>query len=77
MWKSLPPSRFAEPRIWRKYHSPRVSSAVSSSENSCVPSGKWPQKMIVNAQRLRVRLAVALPAMVNRNPGPDNAGNSR
>jgi hypothetical protein len=75
MWKTLPPSRLAEPSSWRKYHSPRVSSAVSSSVNSWVPSGKCPQKMIVNDQRFRTRFAVALPASVKRKPGPDRAGN--
>ena len=43
----LPPVKFADPRIWRKYHMPRDSPCVSSTVNACVPSGKWPQKMIM------------------------------
>ena len=70
MWNSLPPVRFAEPSSWRWYHSPRVSFSVSSSENSCVPSGKWPQKMIMNDHRLRFRFATALPASVSGADGP-------
>ena len=35
---------------------------VSSTENSWVSSGKWPQKMITYDQMLRARLAVRLPA---------------
>ena len=59
-WNSDPPSRFADPSIWRKYQWPRVSSSHSSTVNSWVPLGKWPQKMIVNAHTFRVRLATAL-----------------
>ena len=69
-WNSLPPSMLAEPSSWRRYHWPRVSSSVSSSVNSCVPSGKWPQKMIMNDHRLRVRLAMALPASTSGSDGP-------
>ena len=37
-WNSLPPVRFADPRICRKYHMPRDSFMVSSMENSgCRP----------------------------------------
>jgi hypothetical protein len=74
MWKRRPPLRLAEPSSWRWYHWPRVSFAVSSSLNSCVPSGKWPQKMIVNDQRLRTMLAVALPASGKTKSGPERAG---
>ena len=42
---------------------------VSSSLNSS-PAGKWPQKMIVNAHRLRTRLAAALPASMSGTRGP-------
>ncbi len=34
------------------------------------PSGKWPQKMIEKAHRLRIRLAVALAASVDGNERP-------
>jgi hypothetical protein len=61
MWKYLPPSMFAEPSSCRRYHSPRVSLAVSSLENVWVPDGKWPQKMIENVHRLRTRFAVDVP----------------
>ena len=41
------PSKFAEPRICRRYHSDRDSSSISSSVKWRAPSGKWPQKMIM------------------------------
>ena len=37
--------------------------------------GEVPQKMIVNAHRLRARLAVGLPASTNGNEEPENTGN--
>jgi hypothetical protein len=40
------------------------------------PGGKWPQKMIVNDHRLRIRLAVALPARSSGASGPVSSGNS-
>ena len=66
--------RLAEPSIWRRYQPPRVSFSTSSSENSSVPSGKWPQKMIMNDHTLRVRLAVRLPVATNGAPGPASSG---
>ncbi len=42
-----------------------------------VPSGKCPQKMIANDQRLRARLAVALPASTSGAWGPRAAGTAR
>jgi hypothetical protein len=66
----------AEPSSWRTYHWPRDSSTHSSSVNTSTPSGKWPQKMIVNAHTLRIRLAVALPASVEGNRGRSAAGHS-
>ena len=47
MCSSRPPSKLAEPSIWRRYHSARVSSSSSSSVKCSAPSGKWPQKMIM------------------------------
>ncbi len=76
MWKSWPPVRFAEPSSCRTYHCPRDSPSVSSSVNSWVPSGKWPQKMIMNAHTLRTAFAVRLPVNVNGAPGPASSGNS-
>ena len=70
----MPPVRFAEPRTWRKYHMPRDSSLVSSTVNSCVPSGKWPQKMIMYDHTLRIRLAVRLPVKTNGANGPASSG---
>ncbi len=70
----MPPVRFAEPSTWRKYHWPRDSPAVSSTVNSCVPSGKWPQKMIMYDHTLRIRLAVRLPGEDERR---ERAGQQR
>ena len=74
MWNSRPPEMFAEPSIWRKYQCPRDSFAVSSTVKTCVPSGKWPQKMIVNAHTLRIVLAAKSAATVDANIGPVSAG---
>ncbi|SLA06050.1 Uncharacterised protein [Mycobacteroides abscessus subsp. abscessus] len=76
MWNRLLPVMFAEPSICRRYHWPRVSSLHSSAVNVCAPVGKWPQKMIEYAHRLRTRLALALPSSVGRKNGPDSAGNT-
>ena len=40
-----PALKLAEPSICRRYHSPRVSFANSSTVNFSAPSGKCPQKM--------------------------------
>ena len=53
---------------------PRDSSLVSSTVNSCVPSGKWPQKMIMYDHTLRIRLAVRLPVKTNGANGPASSG---
>ena len=61
----------AEPSSCRKYQPPRdLVGDLLLGEGARRPSGKWPQKMIVNVQRLRTRLAVALPASVSRADGP-------
>ncbi|SKT20348.1 Uncharacterised protein [Mycobacteroides abscessus subsp. abscessus] len=65
---------FAEPSNCRRYHSPRVSLAVSSLEKVWVPDGKCPQKMIENVHRLRTKLADMLPRKVIGNSGPVSAG---
>ena len=56
---------------------PRVSLRVCSTENSCVPSGKCPQKMIEYAHTLRTRLAVMLPANTKGANGPASSGRPR
>ena len=55
---------------------PRLSFLVSSTVNSWVSSGKWPQKMIMYDQMLRARLAVRLPAKTNGANGPASSGNA-
>lgn len=59
------------------YQPPRVSLSASSALNSCVPSGKCPQKMIMNDQTLRTTFAVRLPLSTNGAPGPASSGNAR
>ena len=67
----------AEPSIWRRYHSPLVSSsAIDSCSKVSTPSGKWPHMITECAQRLRVTLAVTLAARVLRHDRPESAGNS-
>ncbi len=53
---------FAEPSIWRRYQSPRVSPSICSSVNVSAPSGKCPQKMTAWAHTLRTALAVSVAA---------------
>ena len=45
-------------------------------ENSWTSSGKWPQKMIMYDQTLRIRLAVRLPANTHGANGPASSGNA-
>ena len=56
---------------------PAGLASHSSWEKVATPAGKWPQKMMLNAQTLRTRFAVALPARVSGDSGPVSAGNSR
>ena len=51
------PEMFAEPSIWRRYHSPRVSPLIEVFSKVSTPSGKCPQMMTEWVQRLRTRLA--------------------
>ena len=44
-----PALKLAEPSIWRRYHSPRVSDSKLSLVNFSAPSGKCPQKMTMSA----------------------------
>lgn len=68
---------FAEPRACRRYHSPRDSPSISSSVKDSAPAGKWPQKMTLCAQMLRVTLAVRLPSRQGRADGPASSGKKR
>ena len=59
----------AEPSIWRRYHSPRVSlSGIDFRSKVSTPSGKWPHMITECDQTLRTRLAVKLAASVGRKP---------
>src|SRR4029079_6255006 len=71
------PEMFAEPSIWRTYHSPRVSPSIDVRSNVSTPSGKWPQLITDGDQRLRTTLAGKLAASVGRNDGPDSSGCTR
>ncbi len=67
----------ADPSIWRRYHSPRVSrSGMASRSKVSTPSGKWPHMITECDQTLRTRLAVKFAASVGRNDpvGIDSAG---
>ena len=55
---------------------PRVSSSVSSIGELLDALGKWPQKMIMYDQMLRIRLAVRLPAKTHGANGPASSGNA-
>ena len=68
---------FAEPSIWRRYHSPRVSPSIERFSNVCTPSGKCPHMITECDQRLRTTLAVKFAASVGRNDGPDSSGWTR
>ncbi len=67
---ALLPLMLAEPSIWRRYHSPRVSPTIDLRSKVSTPSGKWPHMMTEWVHRLRMRLAVALAARVLRKDGP-------
>src|SRR3954471_25035280 len=71
------PEMFAEPSIWRRYHSPRVSPSIDFFSNVSTPSGKCPQRMTEFDHRFRTMLAVKLAASVDRNDGPDSSGCTR
>ena len=71
---ALLPLMLAEPSIWRRYHSPRVSPSIELRSKVSTPSGKWPHMMTEWVHRLRTRLAVAFAASVLRNDGPDSSG---
>ena len=74
-WDRLPvikcmacePEMLAEPSIWRRYHSPRVSPSIERFSKVSTPSGKWPHMITECVHRLRTRLAVKLAARVGRN----------
>jgi len=73
-WKNGEPVRLAEPRICRRYHSPRDSPSIDSVANVATPSGKCPQMMTVFVHRLRARLAVRFAVIVVSHEGPDSSG---
>ena len=67
---ALLPEMFAEPSIWRRYHSPLVScSSRASCSKVSTPSGKWPHMMIEWLHRLRTTLAVRFAVKVRRQYG--------
>src|ERR1044072_5209002 len=74
MCMALLPEMLAEPSIWRRYHSPRVSPTIDFFVKVCTPEGKWPHMMTEWLHTLRTTLAVALAASVVRNDGPDSSG---
>ena len=77
MCMSLLPLMLAEPIIWRRYHSPRVSPSMEVLAKVSTPSGKWPHMMTECAHKLRIRLAVAFAPTVWKNEGPDSSGWTR
>ena len=64
----------AEPSIWRRYHSPRVSPLIERRSKVSTPSGKWPHMITEWVHRLRTRLAVAFAVSVVQADGPDSSG---
>ena len=74
MCMALLPLMLAEPSIWRRYHSPRVSPSIERLSKVSTPSGKWPHMITEWVHRLRTRFAVTLAASVCRNDGPDSSG---
>ena len=64
----------AEPSIWRRYHSPRVSPSIERFSKVSTPSGKWPHMMIEWLHTLRITLATTLAPRVWKNDGPDSSG---
>ena len=68
---------FAEPSIWRRYHSPRLSPSIDVFSKVWTPSGKCPHMMTECDHRLRTTLAVKFAARVGRNEGPESAGWTR
>src|ERR1019366_1033416 len=74
---ALLPLMLADPSIWRRYHSPRVSPSIEDLVKVWTPSGKWPHMMTEWVHRLRTRLAMALAPAVGRKDGPDSNGCTR
>src|SRR5687768_18014820 len=70
MCMALEPEMLAEPSIWRRYHSPRVSPSIDFFSKVSTPSGKCPQRMTEFDHRLRTRFAVKLAASVETKFGP-------
>ena len=68
------PVMFAEPSIWRRYHSPRVSPSIEVFSKVSTPSGKWPHMITECVHRLRTRFAVTFAASVVRKDGPESSG---
>jgi len=60
-----PASKLALPSIWRKYHCPLDSPAMSVLVNFSAPSGKCPQKITASVQMLRITLATMLAFSVD------------
>ena len=58
------PEMLAEPSIWRRYHSPRVSSSDGRRSNVSTPSGKWPHMITECDHRLRTTFATKFAASV-------------
>ncbi len=68
------PEMLADPSIWRRYHSPRVSPMIERRSNVWTPSGKWPHMITEWVHRLRTRFAVKFAAKVAGAEGPDSSG---
>src|SRR3954452_21879319 len=68
---ALLPEMFAEPSIWRRYHSPRVSPSMDLFSKVATPSGNCPDMITECVHRFRPFLAVKFAARVGRNDGPD------
>ena len=68
---------FAEPTIWRTYHSPRVSPSIEVFENVATPSGKCPHMITECVHTLRTRLATTLAVRVAANAGIAENGLTR
>jgi len=68
---------FEEPRTWRWYQPARVSSRTCAGVKVIASRVKWPQKITTKVQRLRSRLAAALPSSTGRKNGPASSGKNR
>src|ERR671911_2044316 len=77
MCMALLPEMFAEPNIWRRYHSPRVSPSMDFFSKVSTPSGKCPHMITECDHRLRTTLAAEVGPGVCGDGGAECRGGGR